>query len=219
MASLEGMMQKRLLVCAALVSCMALSQNAWAKTDLGFRSIGGDVGVVDPENLSGTLGVGVFADCGTLSPDIRLAPQIGYWSKSEQFGGDKSTISDVSFGARGLYMFHGTSPKFRPYAGAGLGLHMVHAKVETAAQDMGGGVIIPAMEASDTSSKLGLDMGGGFTTPLSEKTNFCLDLWYTAVSDVGHLSMKAGVSFDLGGSPHAAAAPAPAPTHRSRARH
>jgi opacity protein-like surface antigen len=217
MAFPGGAMQKRFVSWAVILFCSAISQNAWARTDLGARSIGADVGYVDPENINGTLGFGAFMNLGNLSPDIRLAPHLGYWSKSSSFGGDKATISDISLSARGLYMFHSTSPKFRPYAGAGLGFHMVHAKVDIAAQDLGGGVIIPAMEASDTSTKLGLDLGGGFTTPLSEKTDFCLDLWYTAVSDVGHLSLKAGVSFDLGGSPHADAPP-PRSIHRSRVR-
>ena len=213
-------MQKRILVWAVLLFCTVASQNAWARTDLGWRSAGFDVGFVDPENVDGTLGFGAFANLGNLSPDVRLQPHLGYWSKSEEFGGDKASISDIALSARALYMFHGTSPKFRPYAGGGLGLHMVHGKVETAAQDLGGGVIVPAMEFSDTSTKLGLDLGGGFTTPLSERTDFCLDLWYTAVSDVGHISMKAGISFDLGGSPRAESpSPAPRSTHKSRTRH
>ena len=132
--------------------------------------------------------------------------------------GDKASTSDMSLSTRGLYMFHMSSRKFQPYAGAGLGFHVVRAKVSTAAQDLGGGVIIPAMEASDSQTKIGLDLGGGFTTPLSQKNDLYVDFWYTAVSDVGHLSMKAGISFDLGGSSHSEA-PAPRSTHRSRTRH
>ena len=214
-------MRKRILIGMVLVFCIGASQNAWAKTDLGWRSIGGDVGFVDPDNVDGTVGFGVFANLGNLSPDVRLQPHVSYWSKSQSDGfGDKATIGDIAFSARALYMFHGTSAKFHPYAGGGLGLHMVHAKVETAAQDLGGGVIIPAMEASDSQTKLGLDMVGGFTTPLSQKTDFCFDLGYTAVSDVAQFSMKAGISFDLGGSPRAESvkpAPVRKTTHRGHA--
>ena len=226
MANMEGLMQKRIVVWAVLLFCTVVSQNAWAKTDLGLRSAGVDVGYVDPENISGTMGFGAFANMGNISPDIRLAPHLGYWSKSQEAFGAKASISDISFSTRGLYMFHMNSGKLRPYAGAGLGMHFVNAKVETPAQDLGGGNVIPAMSASDNTTKLGLDLGGGFTTPLSEKTDFCLDLWYTAMSDVGHLSLKAGVSFDLGGSPHAETTkPSTKPTsksgttHPSRARH
>jgi opacity protein-like surface antigen len=211
-----------MVVWTVLLFCSAFAQNAWARTDLGWRSAGVDVGFVDPDNVPGTVGFGAFANLGNLSPDVRLEPHLGYWSKSQEMNGDKASISDIALSARALYMFHGTSPKFRPYAGGGLGLHMVHAKVEIAAQDLGGGVIIPAMEASDSQTKLGLDMVGGFQTPLSQKTDFKFDLGYTAVSDVAQFSMKAGISFDLGGSPRAASkspASAPKPAHRSRSSH
>src|SRR3954466_1232134 len=141
-------MRKRMAVWTILFFCSVAAQNAWARTDLGWRSAGVDAGFVDPENVPGTLGFGAFADLGNLSPDVRLEPHLGYWSKSEDFGGDKVSISDIALSARALYMFHGTSPRFHPYAGGGLGLHFVHAKADFAAQDMGGGVIIPAMEFS-----------------------------------------------------------------------
>jgi len=212
-------MQKRILVWAVLLFCIGATQNAWARTDLGWRSIGVDAGFVDPDNVDGTVGFGLFANLGNLSPDVRLQPHLSYWSKSEDFGGDKASISDIALSGRALYMFRNNSPKFHPYVGGGLGLHMVHMKVEMAEQDLGGGVIIPAMEASDSETKIGLDMVAGFTTPISSKNDFCFDLGYTAVSDVAHLTMKAGISFDLGGSPRAES-PAPsrskASTHKGR---
>jgi len=213
-------MRKRMVVWTVLLFCSAIAQNAWARTDLGWRSVGVDAGYVDPDNVPGTVGFGAFANLGNLSPDVRLEPHLGYWSKSQDMDGDKASISDIALSARALYMFHGTSPKFRPYAGGGLGLHMVHAKVDIAAQDLGGGVIIPAMSASDTQTKLGLDLVGGFQTPLSQKNDFKFDLGYTAVSDVAQFSMKAGISFNLGGSPRAESkSPAPKPMHRSRSSH
>ncbi len=142
---------------------------------------------MDADNVSGTMGMGVFADLGNITRDIRLAPHMNYWSKTEEFAGDETSVRDISLGARGQYMFH-SSPKFQPYMGAGLGMHFVRAKVSS---------VSPAMSVSDNSTKLGLDLGGGFVTPLSQKTDFCLDMWYTACSDVGHISLKAGISFDL----------------------
>ena len=56
MASMEGLMQKRLVVWAVLMFCSVASQNAWAGSNLGLRSAGIDVGYVDPENISGTMG-------------------------------------------------------------------------------------------------------------------------------------------------------------------
>ncbi|HEX7077120.1 MAG TPA: hypothetical protein VF363_01730 [Candidatus Eisenbacteria bacterium] len=190
-------MRKSLLISTLFVFCTLLSQNALASSDMGWKSLGVGVGYVDPDNVDGTLGFGAFADLGTFATNWHLEPQIGYWSKSQGAFGYDATIRDLSFGSRANYMFPVSSRKFQPYAGAGLGLHFVTAKVSTPAQDMGT-FIIPAMTASDTSTKLGLDMGGGFVTPLSAKTDLTGDLWYTAVSDVGHFSLKLGVAMKLG---------------------
>jgi hypothetical protein len=63
--------------------------------------------------------------------------------------------------------------------------------------DLGGGVIIPGEEMSDTSTKLGMDLNGGFNVPMSAKTDFTTDLTYT-LSDIDQFSLKAGVSFKVG---------------------
>src|SRR5262249_56956655 len=103
---LEGRMQKRLVVWTILVFCSLVSQNAWAKTDLGMRSIGVDAGFVDPENVVGTFGFGAFANMGNLSQDVRLQPHIGYWAKSQKFGGAKSSVSRIAVSTLALDMFH-----------------------------------------------------------------------------------------------------------------
>ena len=179
-----------------LLICMMPLQNASAKTNLGFNRVGVDAGLVDPEGPGSTLGLGAYADLGTLAPDVRLSSQLGYWSSTEEEFGNKATLSDITIGARTVYMFHMTSPKFQPYAGGGLSLHVFHEKVTIPAEDLGGGVIIPAMSASDSVTKLGLDLGGGASTPISQKTNLYGEFWYTA-ADIDQISMKVGVSFQL----------------------
>ena len=93
-------------------------------------------------------------------------------------------------------MFHVASRKLQPYAGAGLGIHFFHAKIEVPDEDMGGGFIIPGFTAEDSMTKLGLDLGGGAIKPLNPKTDLFVDLWYT-LADIDQLSMKAGLSFRL----------------------
>jgi opacity protein-like surface antigen len=190
-------MSKSLRISVVMVVCMAVSQIAFAGTNLGWRSVGANVGFVDPEHVDGTVGFGAFADLGTLAPSFHLAPQVAYWSKSEGAFGTEASVSDLSLGARGLYMFHAGSPKFQPYAGGGLGLHFVTAKL-TIPDQIIGGFLVPGMSTSDTSTKLGLDMGGGFVTPLSAKTDLQGDLWYTFAEDVGHLALKVGFAMKLG---------------------
>jgi opacity protein-like surface antigen len=93
-------------------------------------------------------------------------------------------------------MFHTSSPKVRPYAGAGLGLHFFHTKVQVSDMNLGGGFIIPGFTAEDSATKVGLDLGGGASTPLSPKTDLFADFWYT-LADIDQVSLKAGVSFLL----------------------
>ena len=190
-------MKKLVLISTLLLFCSVPSQDAMAASDLGWRSLGANVGFVDPDNVDGTVGFGAFADLGPFATDWHLMPQLGYWSKSQGAFGYDASVSDFSIGSRANYMFHVSSPKFQPYAGAGLGLHFVTAKVTTPDLDFGG-TIIPGSTASDTSTKLGLDMGGGFVTPLGAKTDLTGDVWYTAVSDVSHFSMKIGLAMKLG---------------------
>ena len=189
-------MKNAILIVPILLICMMPLQNAWAKTDLGFNRVGVDAGLVDPEGPGSTVGFGAYADLGTLAPDVRLSSQLGYWSDTANEFGTKATLRDITMGARAVYLFHMTSPKFQPFAGGGLSLHFFHEKVTIPAQDLGGGVIIPAMSASDSVTKLGLDLGGGASTPLSPKANLYGEFWYTA-ADIDQISMKAGVSFQL----------------------
>lgn len=192
---------KRLLVSVAVILvCSASVQSAMAKggTGVGLRSIGADVGLVDPENASGTVGFGAFADLGTVTPEIHLAPYAAYWSKSEGNPSEgEASLSDFNLGMRGKYMFHVSSPKFQPYAGAGLGLHFVTAKV-TIPDMIIGGFLVPGVTVEDSSTKLGLDLGAGFLTPIGARTDFTCDFWYGIVSDVSQLSLKVGLAYKLG---------------------
>lgn len=196
-------MKKAIFVLTLFVFCASSSQNALAtpakstksakpvkstKSDnagIGLNRLGVDVGLVDPEGASSTLGFGVFADLGNLAPDVRLSSHLGYWSKSESEFGAEASVRDISIGARARYMFHVSSPKLQPYVGAGLGVHFFNAKVE-----FGG------FSAEDSATKLGLDLGGGVATPVSPMTDLFGELWYT-VADIDQFALKAGVSFRI----------------------
>lgn len=190
---------KKVLAFLAVIALLATpSQIALAASDVGFKSIGVDLGYVSPEDVDGTLGFGAFADLGPLSPTVRLSSHLGFWSKSEDLGsGSEVSVRDISLTGRVRYMFPVSSPKFQPYAGGGLGFHSLRAEVYSPAVDLGGGVIIPAMTDSDSELKLGLDLGGGFVTPVGAKTDLYGDLWYSMVEDFSQLSMKVGLAFHL----------------------
>ena len=165
-------MRRRIVPFLALGFCAFLSQNAIAQSNLGLKAAGVELGIVSTENLSATPEFGAFADLGTLAPNIRLMSHLELWSHSEDmpFGGT-ATFGDVALRVRGEYEFVTSSPRVQPFVGAGLGLHFLHAKVED-----------PLFgTADDSSTKLGLDLGGGFVSPVNPKVNFIGEGWYGVV--------------------------------------
>jgi len=65
------------------------------------------------------------------------------------------------------------------------------------AQDIGG-IIIPGYSVDDSSTKLGLDMGGGMFVPINPRWDFMTELWYGVVNDVNQLSFTIGAVYKLG---------------------
>ena len=184
---------KRIALLLAIVTCTVASTEAMAQADLGFKRIGAAVGFVSPEDLDGTFTFGVFADAGTLTPMIALEPHLDYWSWSEGAYGSEATVRDITLGVRGKYLFEVANSTIRPFAGAGLGMHFLHAEVVIPAQ---GG--FPEETVEDSQTKLGIDLGGGLATPMSPVLDFHAEVWYGIVSDFNQLSLRAGISRKLG---------------------
>lgn len=182
-------MKKLILPVAILGLCTFASQNALAQSNLGMKGWGVQVGMVSPESMDATLGFGAFADLGTMTPNLRLVPHLDYWSKSVDLtGGGTSSVRDIALTVRGKYMIPVSNPSIQPFAGAGLGLHILSAKVEAPG--------FPTEE--DSSTKLGLDFGGGVTSPMNPKTDFVAEAWYGVVDSFSQLSLKVGLAFKLG---------------------
>lgn len=180
-----------LMITAALVVVMAPA--AMAQTDLGLKGVGAAIGFVSPEHLDGTFSFGALADLGTLAPNIKLEPRLDYWSWSKSDMGVDSKAHDVALGARGKYFFEMKNSSLHPFAGAGLAFHFVGSEVSTPA---GGG--LPAMTVNDSETKLGLDLGGGLSTPITPRADLLSEVWYGFVSDVNQFSLRVGVSYKLG---------------------
>lgn len=182
-------MKKSIIALLVLALCAVSSQNARAEASLGLRSAGVQVGMVSPEDVDATLGFGVFADWGEMAPNFRLASHLDYWSKSE---GDASNgearIRDIQLAMRGKYMFPVPSSNFRPFAGLGVGMHFLNAEVQVPT--------LPTTSVSET--RVGFDFGGGFTTPLNNRTDLVGEAWYSIVDGFNQFSLKAGMAFRLG---------------------
>ena len=182
---------KRFALLLAL-ACALVAPAAHAQAKLGLESIGATVGMVSPENLGSTFGLGAFANLGTIMPDLGLETRVDYWSKSESSFGFETSVSDITLGARVKYFFALEGTPIKPYAGGGLGLHFLHE--EATIPPFFGGPLTTS--ASDT--RVGLDLGGGFTAPVSPRSDLVGEAWYGVVSDFSQLSLRVGLSFKLG---------------------
>ncbi len=190
-------MRRGMLVLAAAAFCTLASQNAIAESDIGFKGVGARLGLVSPEDLDMTVSVGGFVNLGTVAQRVRLEPYMDYWSQSESSFGAEVSLRDFALGTKGLYNFPVSSPKIRPFAGAGLGMHFLKAKVSVPDIDLGG-TIIPGYTLEDSQTQLGLDLGGGIATGVSPTTDLLAEMWYTAVSDANQFAIRVGVEFKLG---------------------
>lgn len=172
-----------------VLACSVTAQNARAESNLGLKTAGFQVGFVSPEDIDATLGFGGFADWGTLAPNLHLVSHLDYWSKSEGSPATgEATLRDITLSLRGKYSFPVSSPRFQPFAGAGVGMHFLKAGFE-----MSG---FPAVDDAET--RFGIDVGGGFSAPLSPKADLQAEMWYGIVEDFNQLSVKAGMAFKLG---------------------
>ncbi len=105
----------------AMAICTLLASQASAAANLALRGIGLKAGVVNPEEVDMTLGLGLIVDLGTVHPNIALESYAGFWSQTEDFYGSEFRVRDIAIGAKGKYLFKISNPSVQPFAGAGLG--------------------------------------------------------------------------------------------------
>jgi opacity protein-like surface antigen len=168
-----------------------ISHEASAQSDMGLKRIGATIGYVSPEDLDGTFGFGVFADLGTITPKIGLDAHLDYWSETQEGFGAEASIHDIVLGSRAKYLFQLKDSSIRPFAGGGLSMHFLKAKVSFSDPNFG------TMEEEDSTTKLGLDLGGGLATSLSEQIDFHAETWYV-ISDIDQFSLRMGLSMKVG---------------------
>jgi hypothetical protein len=189
---------KRVSVVLAIVAvCTLIAVNASAQANFALRGIGLKAGIVEPEDVDMTLGLGLVFDLGTVHPRVAVESYAGFWSQTEEAYGAEYGVRDYSFGAKAKYMFPTSNPTLQPYLGGGLGLHILEAHAETAPISFGGSIIVPGYSASETDLKIGMDLGGGLRIDRGQKFAFFGEGWFT-ISEVSHFSLMAGATYMFG---------------------
>ena len=100
-------------------------------------------------------------------------------------GAGEFKTRDIAVGARALYNIGIPNPMVKPFVGAGLGVHFL--KAESPALDLGGGLSVPSLSATD--QKLGIDLGG---------VEIRGEGWYTFLEDANTLGGRAAIVFPFG---------------------
>lgn len=191
-------MKRFSLALAVVAICTMTAASASAQANLALRGIGLKAGIVNPENIDATLGLGLVFDMGTLHPKVAFESYAGYWSQTEDEFGTEFGVKDFAFGAKAKYMFTTSNPTVQPYAGAGLGLHVVNAHADIPPTYFGGTLIFPGSSISDTEAKIGLDLGGGLRVDRGSQFAFVGDAWFSIISDVSHFSVMVGAVYMFG---------------------
>lgn len=184
-------MKRVSMVMAGVAFCTLFAVSASAEANLALRGIGLKAGFVNPEDLGTTVGFGLMADLGTLHPQVALESYAGYWQQTESDFGTEFGVKDFTFGGKAKYLFETSNPSVQPFAGAGLGFHVLNAHVDLQQ-------ISPGLSDSETDFKLGFDVGGGLRYDNGGQFSLLGEAWYTAVSDVSHFSLMLGAVYMFG---------------------
>ena len=181
-----------------LIFVMALAgSTVYAQTDIGFKGVGGKIGLVDPEGGGGaTFGLGAFADLGAIASKIHLEGNLDFWSKSFSGGGVKSSFRDIAIGGTVKYFFPLSNPSLRPFAGGGLALHFLNVDIDIPEVNIGGTTF--GGSSSSTTTKIGFNIAGGVFYKMNEKVDLLAEFKYRIVSNFNQINLKIGALFYLG---------------------
>jgi opacity protein-like surface antigen len=152
------------------------STGAGADESFGLRGFGARLGVVDPEQASTTLTWGFHLNLGDAVPNLRVTPLFEYWS----VGIDNTDQSDMMLGLNLDYSFPLVGPKVTPYAGAGLGYHMLQWS---------------ATDYSNT--RLGMHVQGGIRDQVMPNLSLFGEARFTFVEDADNWKLLGGFTYNF----------------------
>lgn len=188
---------RRITVLFAVLTLLMVASATLAAAEIALTGIGGHLDYVDPENVDAVLGFGGLVDLGMITPEIGLEGNVDFWSKSMDFPYWEYTTRVISIGATGKYYFAMTDSPLRPFAGAGLALHLAKGSSDYKGSYLPyEGLLEGSTSASD--SKIGIDLCGGTLYGLNEKLDLLGELRYRLVSDVNQIVLRGGIIYRMG---------------------
>jgi hypothetical protein len=176
-----------------LAACGMASAQDEAPSGLGLYAIGASGAYNKPGTLGGTFGVVLHADVGEIRPGFVLFPEISYWSKSRPLSSSYSTKYNVKYQELGLqgnvHYYLNPEASTNYYVGAGLGLFSYKASASDSEYNLSSDV--------EKKSSLGLNLLGGFETPIGARTRLVAEGRYKIDGRNNMFQVKAGMTLEL----------------------
>lgn len=167
-------MKRAMLVVSLAFLCILVFAGVGNATDISLKGIGGQVGLVMPDNVGdNTIGFGVVADLGTITPALRLEGSADYWGNSWGVEPFKGSWTAISVGGTVKYDFP-IFGSFTPFAGGGAGFTI--SKWDAPTMGIFGVTVGESMSISDTD--IGLHFVGGADMPIGENMKFTAQAKY-----------------------------------------
>jgi hypothetical protein len=163
-------MKRRLVIIAVAAAVAAGPGNARAAE--APSTVGVGVGYVKARSVDPTISfTGDFRF--HLGTHVAFSPEVSYWKRSAQGIGVAASVKDLQFGVNVLGVVRPAS-KVELFFGGGGGVHQI-----------GGAVSVVGIQASDTITKGGADVTGGFTLEVADDLGFFLAARYDWVLGLG----------------------------------
>lgn len=181
------------------VFCCMLLVGTMSAQGLGFYGIGGGAGFVSVSHGIGSstsgFGLNGRVDMGEITDNLRLVPEVNFWSISESFSffdeSEKWTWRDIAINANIQYLFD-IEGSFQPFVGGGLGLHFISFSF-TATDTFFG----DTWSGSSSTTEIGVNLLGGAKFNLDGPITPYGEFRYVLVSNMNHLMIQAGIMYAL----------------------
>jgi len=173
---------RRHLIIAAVLLAASLGPPAARAQEQGSLGLG--AGLVDPEDVPSTFWITANYRFG-ITEHLLLEPEVGYWKKGEDVLGGDVSIEDLQFGLNAIYRLGGSGTGVRPWAGAGLGVHLLKGVVDF--DDSG--------DFDDTDTEIGIHLLGGADFVMSDALALFAAARFDIVSDLNQFKLYGGVRY------------------------
>jgi hypothetical protein len=176
-------MRRHLIIAAALFAAF-VSPAARAQEQAAL-SLG--AGLVDPEDVGSSFWITANYRF-RIAERLRLEPEVGYWKNSEDIPGLDVSVEDLNFGVNAVYTLADSGASVVPWAGAGLGLHLLKGVVDFDQDGIDDG-------AEGTDSEFGIHLLGGADFVMSDDLALFAAARFDIVSDLNQFKLYGGVRY------------------------